>query len=172
MLSKTQIISLFKMLNSNLGNLNIIGELYLTGGAVMCLAFNSRPSTKDIDAVFVPQSIIRKEAKKIAISEELNDGWINDAVKGFLSDKGDFNSFMELSNLKIFIPYPEYLLAMKCAAMRLGFEFHDEQDVRYLLKYLNIEKYQTAIDIITKYYPLEHFPQKTLYALSEFLPEE
>jgi hypothetical protein len=65
----------------------------------------------------------------------------------------------------------EYLLAMKCLAMRIGAEFHDEDDIRYLLRHLNILAYEKAIAVITKYYPLERFPQKTLYALAELLPK-
>jgi hypothetical protein len=66
---------------------------------------------------------------------------------------------------------PEYLLAMKCLAMRIGAEFHDEDDIRYLLRLLEVRNYEKAVAIITKYYPLERFPQKTLYALAELLPK-
>jgi hypothetical protein len=50
-------------------------------------------------------------------------------------------------------------------------EFHDEDDVRYLLRHLDIRSFERAVEIITKYYPLERFPQKTLYALGELLPK-
>jgi hypothetical protein len=58
---------------------------------------------------------------------------------------------------------------MKCLSMRLGPEFHDEDDVRYLLRYLNIETSEEALTVITRYYPLKRFPQKTAYALEEIL---
>ena len=60
---------------------------------------------------------------------------------------------------------------MKCLALRLGEEFHDEADVRFLLRYLNISNYRKALDIICQYYPLERFPQKTLYALEEMVDD-
>ena len=60
---------------------------------------------------------------------------------------------------------------MKCLAMRIGAEFHDEEDVRFLLRLLDIRAYDRALAVITKYYPLERFPQKTLYALEELLPK-
>jgi hypothetical protein len=68
------------------------------------------------------------------------------------------------------VAQPEYLLAMKCLAMRIGAEFHDEDDIRYLLRHLDIRSYEKAIAVITKYYPKERFPPKTLYALAELLP--
>lgn len=168
-LSAERIGKLFEALNSELSSCNVVGELYLVGGAVMCLAFGARPSTKDIDAYFVPKELIRNAARAIAEKEHLGEDWLNDAVKGFLSSKGDFDEYLALSHLNVFIARPEYLLAMKSLAMRIGPEFHDESDVRYLLRYLNIEKYQDALSIIEKYYPLESYPQKTLYALEEIL---
>jgi hypothetical protein len=66
---------------------------------------------------------------------------------------------------------PEYLLAMKCLAMRIGAEFHDEDDVRYLLRLLEIRDHEKALSIIARYYPLERFPAKTMYALAELLPK-
>lgn len=168
-LSAERIAELFEALNFELSSCNVVGELYLVGGAVMCLAFDARPATKDIDAYFAPKEIIRKAARTIAEKEHLGEDWLNDAVKGFLSKKGEFTQYLALSHLNIFIAQPEYLLAMKSLAMRIGPEFHDESDVRYLLRYLNIEKYQDALSIIEKYYPLESCPQKTLYALEEIL---
>lgn len=96
----------------------------------------------------------------------------NDGVKGFLSNRGQFSTFLELNNLKVWIAQADYLLAMKCLAMRIGEEFHDLDDVRYLLRYLNLTRYEDASNIITQYYPLEKFPQKTLYALQELLEND
>jgi len=53
--------------------------------------------------------------------------------------------------------------------MRIGAEFHDEDDVRFLRRLLDVRSYDQALAIIAKYYPLERFPQKTLYALEELL---
>ena len=155
------------LLNEELKAVSLHGEVYLVGGAVMCLAFHARPATKDVDAYFQPAQKIRQAAAKIAGKMGVKSDWLNDAVKGYLSDRGRFDSFLELSHLRIFTAHPEYLLAMKCLAMRIGEEFFDLDDIRYLIRYLNITKYKQAVDILTKYYPLKHFPQKTLYALQE-----
>ena len=68
------------------------------------------------------------------------------------------------------IAQPEYLLAMKCLAFRIGQLFHDEEDIRYLLRHLDVRTFEQAQEMITRYYPLERYPQKTLYALGELLP--
>jgi hypothetical protein len=105
----------------------------------------------------------------VATRARVKADWLNDAVKGFMSSHGEFAPFLELDHLRISIAQPEYLLAMKCLSMRIGAEFHDEDDVRFLLRLLEIRSYENATAVITKYYPLERFPQKTLYALTELL---
>jgi len=170
-LTQAEIRRLFDLLNEELRLSGISGELYLVGGAVMCLAYNARPSTADVDALFRPVVQVRQAAARAAAKAKVSADWLNDAVKGWLSREGDFAPFLELDHLRIMIARPEYLLAMKCLAMRIGAEFHDEEDVRFLLRLLDIRSHQQALAIITKYYPLERFPQKTLYALEELLPK-
>jgi hypothetical protein len=171
-LTQTDLRRLFELLNQELRASETHGELFLVGGAVMCLAYAARPSTQDVDAVFRPPTEVREAAARAAIRGRVRADWLNDAVKGFMSSRGDFAPFLELDHLRIMMARPEYLLAMKCLAMRLGAEFHDEDDVRYLLRLLEVHTYDKAVTIITKYYPLERFPQKTLYALAELLPKQ
>jgi hypothetical protein len=169
-LTETDLRRLFELLNKELGRSGTHGELFLVGGAVMCLAYSARPSTQDVDALYRPPAQVREAAARVAIRAKVNPDWLNDAVKRFMSSQGDFAAFLELDHLRIMVALPEYLLAMKCSAMRIGPEFHDEEDIRYLLRLLEIRTYEKAIATITKYYPLDRFPQKTLYALAELLP--
>ncbi len=170
-LTQADLRRLFELLNHELGRSETQGELFLVGGAVMCLAYASRPSTQDVDAVFRPPAQVREAAARVATRARVKADWLNDAVKGFISSQGDFAPFLELDHLRIMVAQPEYLLAMKCLAMRIGAEFHDEDDVRFLLRLLELRTYEKAVAVITKYYPLERFPQKTLYALAELLPK-
>lgn len=169
-LSPSQLRRLFGLLDEDLARGGITGELYLVGGAVMCLAYAARPSTQDVDGVFLPATAVRQAAARVAMTARLPADWLNDSVKGYLSERGDFAPFLELPHLKVLVAQPEYLLAMKCLAFRIGEEFHDEDDVRYLLRHLEIRSTEQALKTITRYYPLERFPQKTLYALAEILP--
>lgn len=170
-LSAADIRRLFDLLNEELRGSRTHAELFLVGGAVMCLAYHARPSTQDVDALFRPPEGVRKAAARVAVRVNVRADWLNDGVKGFLSAQGDFASFLELDHLRIMMAQPGYLLAMKCLAFRIGAEFHDEEDIRYLLRHLDIREYGQALAVVTKYYPLERFPQKTLYALAELLPK-
>ena len=170
-LAQADIRRLFELLNDELRESGTSGELYLVGGAVMCLVYDARPSTADVDAHFRPSSDVRRAAARVAAKAHLPEDWLNDGVKGYLSAEGDFAPFLELDCLRVMVAQPQYLLAMKCLAMRIGAEFHDEEDVRYLLRLLEVRSYDQALEIIGKYYPLERFPQKTLHALEELLPK-
>ncbi len=170
-LTRGDILKLFELLGEEMATSGTRAELFLVGGAVMCLAYAARPSTQDVDALFRPSKQVREAAARVAARVGMSPEWLNDGVKGFMSAHGDFAPFLEMDHLSVMVAQPEYLLAMKCLAMRIGAEFHDEDDVRYLLRHLDIRRYDQAIGVIEKYYPLDRFSQKTLYALAEILPK-
>jgi hypothetical protein len=136
----------------------------------MCLAYNARLPTLDVDALFAPTAEVRKAAVRAAHRAGVSPDWLDDGVKGYLSAQGEFEPFLEFTRLHVMVAQPDYMLAMKCLAMRIGEEFHDEDDIRYLLRHLGIRDFDKAIEVISRYYPLERFPQKTLYALGDLLP--
>ena len=171
-LTKADIERLLELLSEELAVEGAEAELYLVGGALMCLALDARPSTRDVDAYFRPTKLVREAAVRVAARAGVPDDWLNDAVKGYLSPRGDFDPYLELPNLRVFVARPEYLLAMKCAAMRLGEEFHDLDDVRYLLRYLNIEDVELALSIVTRYFDESMLLPKTRLALEELLPPQ
>ena len=63
--------------------------------------------------------------------------WLNDGVKGYPSDRADFVPLLQLGHLRVLVAQPEYLWAMKCLEWRIGADFHDAEDVRYLLRLLS-----------------------------------
>jgi hypothetical protein len=161
---------LFDRLDAELASVEAEGELYLVGGAVLCLALDARDATRDIDAFFRPAKIVREAALRVAAKEGVRDTWLKDAVKGFLSPRGDFDAFLDLPHLRVFVAQPAYLLAMKCAAMRLGEEFQDLDDVRFLLRYLDLTTVEQALGVVTRYFDEAQLKPKTRLALEELLP--
>lgn len=168
--TKADLHRLLELLNAELAAQDAEGEVYVVGGAVMCLAFNARHATRDVDAFFKPARLIREAAARVAAKAHVPETWLNDAVKAFLSPRGAFDNYLELSHLRVFVAQPAYLLAMKCAAMRLGEEFHDVDDVRYLLRFLNITTVAEAMRLVTAYFDEAQLQPKTRLALEELLP--
>lgn len=167
MLRSEQIRKLFVALNAELAKIDVLGEVGLCGGAVMCLVFNARPSTKDVDAIFQPTAEIRKAAVRVARDLAVEPDWLNDAAKGFFLSHPPRQSVMEMSHLRVWAPSPEYMLGMKCVSAR--FDGHDKDDVMFLIRYLRLQTPQEVFSIIEKYYPQHLIPPKTRFLVEEVL---
>lgn len=170
-MDKSEITIYLNELNNRLKEQNIKGQIALFGGTVMCLSYNARPITKDIDAMFEPKQIINKIAKQIANENKLPENWLNDSVKGFVSQNSDMKVFKNLSNLIIYVPSEEYMLAMKCMSARLEEESQDRNDIDFLIDRLNLKNLESIIEIVLKYYPPDSIQPKMQYLLEELLEE-
>lgn len=169
LLGRDDIRRLLELLDQELATTETHAELYLVGGAVMCLALGARDATRDVDALFRPTARVREAAARVALRAEVPPDWLNAAVKGWLGDRGQFTSWLELPHLTVFVAHPAYLLAMKCMAMRIGAEFQDIDDVRYLLRHLNITRATDALAVMAEYFDEAAIPLKTRLALEELL---
>lgn len=152
----------------------IAGEICIYGGAAMVLVFDARSSTRDVDAVFQPKTEIREAALVVSNDLELPPDWLNDGVKGFLSDKGEFSrdsisGLEKLGNLRIVWPAPEYILAMKCMAARMDDSSKDREDVAFLVRHLGLETVEAVLAIVERFFPKERIHIKTRYFIEEIL---
>ena len=165
-MKKEDILNAFEKLNSELSRSGIHGEIGVVGGAAMVLAFNARTATKDVDAIFEPSSKIRAAAEAVAALLDLPDDWINDAVKGFLPGKPkQKRELLALDHLRVWVPEPEYLLAMKGLSARL--DTRDAEDLKLLIQILKLKSPERVFDIIQKYYPNNRVPAKTQFFVEE-----
>jgi len=164
-LSIKKIKSLFFLLNDELTKKKIKGEIGICGGAVMCLVFQTRKATKDVDAIFEPSAEIRRAAKIIAHKEGLPENWLNDAAKAYFHVDPPKENILELSHLRVWAPRADYMLAMKCLAAR--FDTYDKDDVIFLIEYLGLQKTEQVFQLIEKYYPHSRVPPKTQFFVEE-----
>jgi hypothetical protein len=168
-LAKRDLERLLGALNDELAADGVKATISLTGGAVMCLAFDARASTSDIDALFQPSTKVLDAALRVAEREGLSEHWLNDDVKAYTSDRGTFEPFRELSHLKILHASAKYMLAMKCLALRVGEGYQDEEDIRFLLRHLGLRRLDDARRILAAYYELAEYPPTALAVLEELL---
>ncbi len=164
----SEILMYLEQVNEQLKQQQSRGEICLFGGAVMCLVFQSRDNTKDIDAIFAPTREFYAIIKNVADEHHLPADWLNNAVKGFVSSRHDVRLFRKLSHLDIFAASPAYMLAMKCLAART-YESKDVDDIRFLLNHLNIQTVERALSIVEQFYPRHRILPRTAYLLEELI---
>ncbi len=121
-LSREQIMAALRRLDELLREKGVIGELCISGGAAMVLAFDARESTRDVDAIFVPKTEMLEAASRVGEEMTLRPDWLNDGVRGFVLNQGEVTAagMPVFANLRIMRPTAEYLLAMKCLGSRRG----------------------------------------------------
>ena len=165
MLDSKLIYRLFHGLNEKLTQKGEVAEIGIVGGTVMCLVFQARNATKDVDAIFEPTKIVRDLAKLVGEEEGVGENWLNDGAKAYI--QGDFTKqdLLNLSNLRVWAPSADYMLAMKCISAR--WDTNDKSDVIFLIKYLKLKKAKEVFSIIEMYYPKKQIPPKTQFLVEE-----
>lgn len=161
-----QIIQAFRALDEELGRAGVKGEVGVVGGAAMVLAFNARESTRDVDAVFLPSNTIREAAERVAARLHLPRDWLNDGAKSFMpADTQPRSVLLDLPHLSVWLPPPAYLLAMKAIAAR--YDSNDANDLRTLIRHLDLRKVEQVLEVVEHYYPRNQIPPKTQFFLEE-----
>jgi hypothetical protein len=173
-LNRERILEALAEMDRRLAAKGMRAEVCLFGGAVMILAFQSRQTTKDIDAIFAPTNEIRELARQIGEEKGYDSAWFNDGVKGFVSGHGEYTTagLPQFQNLKLTMPVPSYLLAMKCMAARVGIpNAADVQDVKFLTRHLGLNSPALVLDVVARYYPKNQIPPKTQYFVESIFEE-
>jgi Nucleotidyltransferase of unknown function (DUF6036) len=164
---RDEILELLQELGRRLDDRGVRGELFLVGGAAMALAYSTRRSTVDLDAVFEPKTTIYEVAAIIAAERDLPAGWLNDGVKGYLPGI-DPNALVlfDAVGLRVMVASPRYLLAMKLLASRVE---RDEDDIRLLLAICGITTVGDALAVVEDLYGRGPVEPRVGYLLAELL---
>lgn len=158
-------------------------DLAVFGGVAMMLTLPARPATRDVDAIALNDpAFVREAAKRVASERGWPEDWLNDAVKGFLSERQTDRSTMSLfrtypsereAGLRVYVARPEYLLAMKCIAMRLDSPdgSRDVEDIKALISMLQLTQVGEVLNIVAHYYPDKRIPPKTQFGVEELMQQ-
>lgn len=163
-MEREEIVRNLKTLGALLAARGIQGEMYVVGGAALALGYDARRATRDVDAVFVPKEEVYRAAREVAADLGLPEGWLNDAVKGFLAGRDpEARPVLDVPGLRVLAASPRFLLAMKCLAARR----EDEEDIRFLLTHLGVRSAAEAVDVVLSIYPEARLPARSRFLLEE-----
>jgi hypothetical protein len=167
-LTSEQIEAAFEALDAELARTGTKAEVFVVGGAVMCLALRARTSTKDVDAWFAPAPAVRAAARVVADTMGLPEDWLNDAAKAFLPERPVFERWRRWEFLEVSVADERTLLAMKCAAARTT---EDADDIRFLAGRLGLSSAGGVLDVVLGFFPADRLPVRTRLLLEEMFDE-
>jgi len=146
----------------------------------MILAYGSRETTKDVDAIIKPSEEGLRLAKMVAQDLGLDATWLNDDVKRFVSWEATFAplQIQELEeaarrHLKITRASASYLLAMKCMACRLplpGYE-GDVADIKFLIQKMGIRSMEQIEEHMERFFPRDSLTPSARSTIEKLLPK-
>lgn len=174
-LTKADILAGLTRLSELAQRENIILEISLYAGTLMLLAYDSRRTTKDVDAIVRPPEVGRRLAAKVAWEMGWHDDWLNDDVRFFVSSVETRQLWkppgLNAPHLKISRPTAKYLLAMKVMACRKAIPGYsgDETDVAFLLKKMAIKISAEVERIVDQYFPDTDLPAATIAVIERSL---
>jgi hypothetical protein len=169
MLTRERILGLFVELDEELCSREVRGDVFMVGGAAMALAYDARPSTRAVDAIWHPSREVREAAATIADRhDDIDTDWLNDGVKGFLpgDDSGAPRVVYEGTGLTVSAGSPEYLLATKLLASRVS---RDEEDILLLDDLCECTTVEEGLGLLERYYPGRPIEAKVGFFLEELL---
>jgi Nucleotidyltransferase of unknown function (DUF6036) len=164
-LTAAQIMAAFERLAEVIAERGIRGDLFVVGGAAMAVAYQARTATKDVDAVFAPKTELYSAAEVVAGELGLPDGWLNDAVKAFVT-RADPEAIpvLDRPSLRVTVASPRYLLAMKLLA---GRPEQDADDIRFLAGLLRLTTSDEVLEVVTSVYPEARILPRTQFLVEE-----
>lgn len=160
----------FERMSALLEARGVKADLFVVGGAAMMLAYDARPATRDIDAVFKRKNEVFKAAAQVAREQKLPDEWLNNAVTRYIGRPDQRPTpILDLPGVRVMAGSPRYLLAMKILADRHD---RDRDDLRFLIRLVGLKTMPAVERAFRQVYPGDAIAPDTRKRLAEILAEE
>lgn len=156
-MNSSQIEQCLGFLGQKLAEIQTSATIILLGGALMVTQIGNRKSTQDIDIVIATNDpatyrTIQQAVKLVTKEKGLSPSWLNDDVAIVVDQIGKPRAprhWKTFSNLTVYIPEFEYILALKLFSGRS----QDDQDIRALAQRLQVSTKEQAWAIVNSYIP-------------------
>ena len=159
-LSKTAVEDAFRELGEILVRAGKTAEIAVYGGAAIMLQFEVEFRTSDVDAHVESgdHGALMQAAKEIAERRGWLRSWLSEAVTVYLGEPGGTTLHGSYpsetrAGLRVYVAKPDYILAMKLRAMRIG--TRDEEDAALLARASKISTFDAMVALLYRYFPKE-----------------
>ncbi len=168
-LTRELIEQAFDLMGRMAAERGLVIEIAVYGGSCLVLASDIRNASADVDAVFLTdRTAIYEIADAVAQRMSFKADWITEAVKQTAPPKGNpepnlfpFGEYPRgvpsAVGLRVHLPTPAYLLAMKLLANRLegeGLKIQsDQDDAVALMKITKIDTRESLTELLRLCYP-------------------
>lgn len=160
LLDRERIEHLLRVLDAACAKEGITADVFLVGGAAMCLAYDADRSTRDLDGLFAPTTGLRRLIAEIGEREDLEPDWFNDAAKGYIiKDDPEATEYYRSPHLRVRVASPDYLLAMKLLSARES----DVEDALLLARLTDRTSETQLLEALTSHYPAKMLQVKNRY---------
>jgi hypothetical protein len=135
-------------------------EIAVYGGAAIMLQFEVTFRTADVDAVVQggDHGVLMQAARDVAERHGWHRSWFSEAVSTYVGVAGGTALHASYPSetwpgLRVYLAKPDYLLAMKLRAMRVG--SRDESDAAMLAGACGITTREAMLALLRSYFPNE-----------------
>jgi hypothetical protein len=159
-LSREAVEDAFREMGEILSRTGKVAEIAVYGGAAIMLQFEVVFRTTDVDARVESgdHGALMQAARDVADRRGWLRSWLSEAVTMHLGEPGGTALHASYPSgarvgLRVYVARPDYLLAMKLRAMRIG--SRDEDDAAMLTRAGNITSFDAMLSLLHKYFPKE-----------------
>lgn len=154
----------FRALAAKLERKGVVGQVHVVDGPAMLLAYDSRVTSRDTDALFSPDGPMLEAIHEVADEMGWPRTWLNNQASSYVSrTPGEGSPVCDHLFLHVVAKPAHHLLAMKVVAAH---SVWDGEDICLLLDRLRITTAAGVWEIVTR-----HFPGQTISDRSRLLVE-
>jgi hypothetical protein len=159
-LTRAAVEDAFREIGEALYRARKLAEIAVYGGAAIMLQFEVAFRTADVDVRVETgdHGALMEAAREVARRRGWRRSWLSEAVTTYLGEPGGTTLFKSYpsdarAGLRVYVAQPDYLLAMKLRAMRVG--SRDEDDAAMLARATNSATFEVLMDLLRRYFPKE-----------------
>jgi hypothetical protein len=145
-------------LNDNLALLELDVEFYFIGGAIFRVLLPASRGSARPRELLTPRLLTADPIGDHAARRGWGSTRLAEAVRHVVGQGGTPGRFLELTNVKVFSPPPDYALTMRLATLPDDPPARVLDDLRLMLRLLDVATADEATDVTGRYLSTGHLP--------------